>query len=83
MATYSIGGESDKVLGHSRRLVRNKSKVKECVHHTLILMHVHMHSSIRDKLTSFAAWRNHSLADSALVMVSWVVNVCAKIMVIQ
>lgn len=29
----------------------------------------------RVKLTSLAAWRNHSLAVSALVMVSWVVNV--------
>lgn len=26
-------------------------------------------------LTSLAVWRNQSLADSALVMVSWVVNV--------
>lgn len=31
-----------------------------------------------DPLTSLAACRSHSLADSALVMVSWVVNVCKK-----
>lgn len=32
-----------------------------------------------NSLTSLAVWRNQSLADSALVMVSWVVNVWEKV----
>lgn len=35
-------------------------------------------AAVREELTSLACSRNHALADSALVMVSWVVKVFRK-----
>lgn len=69
--TYSICGEGHKVLGNSSFLWKCRHDVTEGYQPDI--SHNVCGGCI---LTSLACSRNHALADSALVMVSWVVNVC-------
>lgn len=74
--THSICRQGNKVFGNSRFLLKTKQTfiyLFSCIwQQNCSILSAHF------LLTSLACSRNQALADSALVMVSWVVNVCKR-----